>query len=118
MTHAACLAALCAATLLPSAARAVDPVVAHPGNYSVLIENDRVRVIAHRDMPGDRTVEHDHPAFVLVALRAFERRITLPDGRVIMRKFAPGDVIYSGPQTHIGENIGTTPTEAVLIELR
>ena len=35
-----------------------------------------------------------------------------------MREFKVGDVLYSDDQTHIGENIGSTPSHAILVEMR
>lgn len=61
---------------------------------------------------------HEHPAFVVYALTAFERRLTLPDGKVLNRKFIPGQVLFSDPQAHMGENVGTTPTHIVMVELK
>jgi len=34
------------------------------------------------------------------------------------RQFNTGDVIYMEAQDHIGQNVGTTPTEAVIVELK
>jgi beta-alanine degradation protein BauB len=48
----------------------------------------------------------------------FKRRVTLPDGRVLARAFEGGEFMRSEAQTHIGENIGDTPTEVILIELK
>ena len=48
----------------------------------------------------------------------FKRRIQLPDGRVLMREFKPGDVMWSDPQTHIGENVGDTPTHVIMVEVK
>lgn len=45
-----------------------DPVATDGDRYRVLLENERVRVLAYTDRPGDRTHEHHHPAFVLYAL--------------------------------------------------
>jgi hypothetical protein len=42
--------------------------------------------------------------------------IHLPDGKVITRSFKTGDVIWSPAQTHIGENVGSTPTYAIIVE--
>jgi beta-alanine degradation protein BauB len=97
---------------------AADPVVTNPESYEVLLENEQVRVLRHRDMPGDRTEQHDHPRFVLYAVKPFRRQITLPDGRVLNREFKGGEVMWSDAQTHIGENVGDTPTEAIIIELK
>jgi hypothetical protein len=32
-----------------------DPVLTNPGLYSVVMENERVRVLEYRDRPGDAT---------------------------------------------------------------
>jgi hypothetical protein len=44
--------------------------------------------------------------------------LTLPDGKVLTREFKAGDVMWSEEQTHIGENIGPTPTHVVIMELK
>lgn len=111
-THGFTLAALVFA--LP--VFAADPVVTDGDKYKVLLENDCVRVLEYRDEPGQITQEHQHPAFVLYALAPFERVIHLPGGKVINRSFAAGDVIWSPAQTHTGENTGSTPTHAVIVE--
>lgn len=99
-------------------ALAEDPVVTDPEHYEVLLENEHVRVLRHHDMPGDRTEQHSHPAFVLYAVGPFKRQITLPDGKVITREFKGGEVMWSEAQTHIGENVGDTPTEVIIVELK
>ncbi len=104
--------------LLSLPAIAADPVKTDGDKYKVLLENDRVRVLEYRDLPGARTQQHYHNAFVLYALSPFKRRITLPDGKIIMREFKAGDVIYSDNQTHIGENIGDTPTHVIMVEMK
>lgn len=86
--------------------------------YRVILENDQVRVLAYRDQPGERTHQHHHPAFVVVALEPFQRRLLLPDGKAIVRQFKAGDVLYSDAQTHVGENVGTTPTNVIMVELK
>jgi len=104
--------------LATTAALSADPVETNPQNYKVLFENEHVRVVEHRDQPGDRTAEHDHPRFVLYAFVPFEREVTLPDGRVLKRRFEAGDVMYSDAQTHVGHNVGTTPTHVLLVEIK
>jgi hypothetical protein len=77
-----------------------------------------VRVLEYRDMPSEKTHQHHHPAFVLYALGPFKRRITLPDGKVLMREFEAGDILWSDAQTHIGENVGDTPTHVIMVEMK
>lgn len=104
--------------LLACPALAQDPLQTDGDKYRLLLENDCVRVLDYADQPGDKTHEHQHPAFVLYALGPFKRSLTLPNGKVLTREFKQGDVIWSEGQTHIGENIGQTPTHVVIVELK
>lgn len=112
------LTALSILFLLYEIAAAADPVVTDGDKYKALFENDLVRVLDYRDKPGEITHQHDHPAFVLYAISPFQRKIHLPDGKVLLREFAAGDVLFSEAQTHIGENSGITPTHALIVELK
>lgn len=111
----AIIAALCIVTLT---AMAADPVQTDGDKYKVKFENERIRVLEYKDVPGDKTTEHQHPAFFLYALTAFKRKITLPGGKVIMREFKAGDVMWSEEQIHTGENVGTSPTHVVMVEMK
>ena len=103
---------------LGTVAHAHDPVQTDGDKYKVRIENERVRVLEYKDIAGEKTQQHSHPAFVLVALSPFKRKITLPDGKAIVREFKAGDVLWSDAQTHIGENIGEAPTHVMMIEMK
>jgi quercetin dioxygenase-like cupin family protein len=110
--------ALCLVALAGAPALAQDPVKTDGDKYKLKFENDRVRVLEYRDMPGEKTNQHQHPAIVLYALGPFKRTITLPDGKVLTREFKAGDVLYSDAQTHIGANVGDTPTHVFIVELK
>jgi len=58
-----------------------DPLVTDGDKYSVVLENERVRVLRYHDKPGDRTLQHAHADYVLYAESSFKRRLTFPDGR-------------------------------------
>jgi hypothetical protein len=111
---------LCLAMLTVSSlgAQAQDATKTDGDKYKVLLDNEHVRVLEYRDLPGTTTHQHSHPAFVLYAMAPFKRKLLLPDGRVLMREFKAGDVIYSGPETHIGENVGATPTHVIMVEMK
>jgi len=96
---------------------AADPTVTDPDKYRAVLQNARVRVLRYHDRPGAKTRPHYHPASVLYALSAFRRRLIFPNGTVTERSFRPGDVMWIPAQTHTGENIGTTNTEVLLIEI-
>lgn len=101
-----------------AAVQAQDPIVTDGDKYKVIFENERVRVLEYRDLPAEQTNQHRHPAFVLYALGRFSRTITLPDGTVLKREFKAGDVLWSDAQTHIGTNVGQTPTHVIMVELK
>jgi hypothetical protein len=44
-----------------------DPVHTDPSLYRVVFENERVRVLEYRDVPGVRTHPHAHPDSVMQA---------------------------------------------------
>lgn len=104
--------------LASAPALAQDPLQTDGDKYKLKFENDRVRVLEYRDMPGEKTNQHRHSAFVLYALGPFKRTITLPDGKVLSREFKAGDVLYSDAQTHVGANIGDTPTHVIIVEFK
>ena len=103
---------------LATSAFAQDAVQTDGDKYKVMLENDCVRVLDYRDSPGEKTHQHSHPAFVLYALTPFKRTLSLPGGKVLVREFKAGDVMWSDAQTHIGENIGQTPTHVLIVELK
>jgi len=95
-----------------------DPVVTDGDKYKVVLENDRVRVLEYRDSPGQRTSPHHHLDYVLCALSAFKRRFVLADGREAVREVSPGEVVSSKAHSHIGENVGSTDTHVLIVELK
>ena len=52
-----------------------DAVSTAPDSYSVVFENERVRVLEYRDTPGSKTNRHRHPDSVLIPLSAFELQL-------------------------------------------
>ncbi len=95
-----------------------DPVVTDGDKYSVVLENERVRVLRYHDKPGDRTLQHFHPDYVLHATSSFKRRLTFPDGRTHEVDVKAGSVVWMKAHTHIGENIGDTDTDVIIVELK
>lgn len=94
-----------------------DPTVTDPEHYRVLWENEFVRVLDYSDTPGDMTHEHEHPNSVMVTLSSFERRLS-SDGRTTDVALPSGVAVWLGAQRHSGENIGSTGTHTILVELK
>lgn len=94
-----------------------DPTVTDPDHYRVLWENEHVRVLAYDDEPGARTHPHEHPNSVMVTLTDFRRRITSGD-RAVEVELPAGRAVWLPAQSHVGENIGSTPTRSIFVELK
>ena len=94
-----------------------DPVATNPELYSVVFENDRVRVLPYSDHPGDRTQPPEHPDSVMITAASFERRLH-HDGKSVDVTIPAGTVRWLDAQEHSGENIGTTDSVAFFIELK
>ena len=95
-----------------------DPVVTDSDKYKVLLENESVRVLEYRDSPGDRTSPHHHSDFVLCALSTFRRKFLLTGAREVVREVRLREAAWSTAQSHIGENVGSTDTHAIIVELK
>ncbi len=114
---ASAAASACATTTAATPAHA-DPTHTDADKYQVVLENAQVRVLRYHDEPGSITSLHHHPCFVLYALTAFERELTFADGSRRSRRFRAGETAWMPAQSHVGHNIGRTPTDALLIELK
>jgi quercetin dioxygenase-like cupin family protein len=96
---------------------ASDPVQTNPELYSVIFENERVRVLQYQDVPGDRTTPHSHPDSVMITLSSFRRRLHAGGTHRDVEIAAEG-AHWLPAQEHAGENIGDTPTHVVFVELK
>jgi hypothetical protein len=68
--------------------------------------------------PEARTLQHAHPDYALYAESTFKRRLTFPDGRNQEVDVKAGSVFWMKGHTHMGENIGDTNTEVIIVELK
>ena len=104
-----------------------DPVESNPDHYTVVFENDRVRVLEYRDAPGHVSVMHRHPDSVMITAGSFRRRLHRgsgpggPDpqaGGHMDVELPAGAVRWLPAQEHYGENTGDTETHAFFVELK
>jgi hypothetical protein len=95
----------------------LDPTVSNPDLYSVIFENDRIRVLEYKDRPGDSTTPHLHPDSVMYTLSSFKRRLAA-GGREVDVKIDAGSVRWLDAQEHSGLNIGDTETHVIFVELK
>jgi hypothetical protein len=57
-----------------------SPIETDGDQYKVVMENEQVRALQYRDLPGEKTQQHRHLAFVVCAVLPFKRKIHLPGG--------------------------------------
>jgi hypothetical protein len=95
-----------------------DPIVTDGDKYSVVLENERVRVLRYHDKPGEKTLQHAHPDYVLYAESSFRRRLRFPGGRKLEVDVKAGSVVWMKAHVHVGENIGDTNTDVIIVELK
>ena len=95
-----------------------DPTVTDPDKYKLVFENELVRVLEYRDLPGQKTSPHDHPNSVMRTLSSFKRRLINADGKYVDVDLPEGMTRWLDAQTHSGENSGDTPTHVLFVELK
>jgi quercetin dioxygenase-like cupin family protein len=104
--------------VLASRATAQDPIKSNPKVYHLVFENDAVRVLHVAVAPGQKTVLHEHPDNAVVVLTDSKMRFTGEDGKSQDTEMKANDVMWMAGGKHFGENIGTGPIEALIIELK
>ncbi len=112
---AACLLAFLAGYRV---APAQDPAQVNAKLVHVKLENSRVRVLEAILQPGDKEQPHSHPAYVTYVVAGGKIRNHLADGKTTEAELKTGDVLFREPLTHWSENVGTTPLQVVLVELK
>lgn len=97
--------------------RDMDPAITNPELYTVVMENEHVRVLEYRDRPGDRTTPHAHPDSVMYTLSSFRRRLVSVEMDRDVEMDA-GHVGWLPAQVHSGENTGDSETHVLFVELK
>src|SRR5258706_12855057 len=106
-----CLAiSLCAATTL----MAQDAVKVDPKHYTLISENDQVRILKIHYGPHEKSVMHSHPSTVVVFLSDSKGKFTFPDGKSEDFTTKSGEAMYGAAGTHLPENTGDKPLDGIL----
>jgi len=97
---------------------AEDAVKADPKHYTLVTNNDRVRILKAHYGPHEKSVMHSHPAAVVVFLTDGTGKFTFPDGKTQEFNGKAGDVMYNAATTHLPENTGDKAFDVIVIELK
>jgi len=95
----------------------LDPAQTDPDHYTVIFENERVRVLEYQDKPGAKTTWHAHPDTLMFTLSSFRRRIAAA-GRQVEVELPARQARWVSAQEHSGENIGDTDSHSIFVELK
>jgi len=99
--------------------QAQDPVKVAPTHFSVLLENERVRVLDFHSRAGVKIPMHSHPAYVSYSISgAGKTKFTSADGKVTEPTAKTGQATWHEAETHASEYEGTGSTHVLLIELK
>jgi quercetin dioxygenase-like cupin family protein len=96
-----------------------DSTAVAPHVYRVLFENERVRMLESRTAPGTATAMHSHPGLVFgYRILPSRSRITFPDGNSVEVDSQPGPFWIDSPSRHSVQNIGSTDSHTLLVEVK
>jgi quercetin dioxygenase-like cupin family protein len=101
-----------------SIASAQDPVKVDPKHYTVMFENNEVRVLHVHYAVGEKSVMHSHPDSVAVFMEDQKAKMTHPDGKSEEMSGKKGEAIFTPAGAHLPENTGTGPIDVILVELK
>ena len=87
--------------------------------YSLLLENESVRVLDLRLKPGEKAPMHNHPCdHVVYVMKDARFKLTFPDGKSREFDLKAGQTIWMEAGSHATENIGTSEGHNLVVELK
>ena len=93
-----------------------DALKAAPGIYTPVFENDSVRVLEARMLPGEKVPGYYHPNYLIYVLKPSVIEISDETAEHLHPRAA--DVMWMEAGFHSCENVGPTVFEAILVEIK
>ncbi len=97
---------------------AQDAVKVDPKHYTLISENDQVRILKVHYGPHEKSVMHSHPNSVAVFLTDSKVQFTDAEGKKTDMSAKAGDAQASPGGTHLPENVTDKGMDLILIELK
>jgi quercetin dioxygenase-like cupin family protein len=85
-------------------------------HLTLLVEDQKVRVLRYAPSKGDKTPMHSHPAAVVYVVKGGRVKYTLPDGSSSISELKTGAALIRPPVTHSDEALDDV--EAILVEIK
>ena len=98
--------------------RAQDAAKVDTKHYTVMFENDQVRVLKAHYAPGEKSVMHSHPNAVAVFVSDCKGKFSFPDGTSKDFVAKAGDAMWNDATVHLPENTGDKAFEVIVVELK
>ena len=96
----------------------MDALKTAPDVYSLVMENERVRVLSVKFKPGQKALMHSHPDHVIYVLKDAKLKLTFPDGKSNEVGLKAGQTIWMPAGQHAAENTGKSEANNVVVELK
>ena len=106
---------LCFATVI---SHAQDPARVEPRHYHLNFENEHVQVMSVHYGPHEKSILHEHPGGVVVAITSAHLLFTDENGKTREVYSKPGEVRWYPAFKHTVENLGDTVYDAVYIGVK
>ena len=95
-----------------------DAAKVDPKHYTVVSENDQVRILRVHYGAHEKSVMHSHPNCVAVFLTDSTTHFTFPGGKTSDMTTKAGEAVYTPAVTHLPEDTGDKPLDLILVELK
>jgi len=92
--------------------------VVAPNVYTVLFENDRIRLLQVTMEPGVSSAQHSHPDYLVYALSDGTVRLSDASGQAAEVPIKAGDVMWRDAEVHSAVNTGKVTLSALFFELK
>lgn len=89
-----------------------------PHVYTVIFENDRLRLLEVAMSPGAESALHSHPDYLVYALSGGTVKLSDASGESADVEIKAGDTMWREAEEHSARNIGSTELRALFIELK
>ena len=96
----------------------MNPLQVASNVYSLIMENEHVRVMDARFGPGVKAVMHSHPNHVVYVLSGGKIKISTPDGKSNVVDFEAGQTMWVQGGDHASENIDNVEVRNFVVELK
>jgi quercetin dioxygenase-like cupin family protein len=97
---------------------AQDAAKVDPKHYTLVSENDQVRILKVHYGPHEKSVMHSHPNSVAVFLTDSKVQFTDAAGKKTDMAAKAGDAQASPGGTHLPENVTDAGMDLILVELK